>query len=179
MHRVICDILDCSTTPASPRLNPFGEILSAQLSLRAPARKAWFKPSTSNIFILSNYSCESSKVTTLENGKAKLAEASQIHVDDFKLRYPDVSMNEEPEATRGTDSRNMCGICDETAYHEYYLVLCVAVSLDDEISDGVQGLLLIQEDDERSSPIFKRIGVFDRGRNADFYSAKIFEVSII
>ncbi|PWY82694.1 HET-domain-containing protein [Aspergillus eucalypticola CBS 122712] len=150
MHRVICDILDCSTTPASPRLNPFGEILSAQLRLRAPARKAWFKPSTSNIFMLSKYSCESSKVTTLENGKANLAEAFQTHVDDFKLRYPDVNLNEEPEATHGADSRNMCGICDETAYHEYYLVLCVAVTFDDEISDGVQGLLLIQEDDERS-----------------------------
>ncbi|KLJ05883.1 hypothetical protein EMPG_10684 [Blastomyces silverae] len=177
--RVICEILDCSTTPAFPELNPFGEILSAQLRLRAPARKAWFKPSTSNIFVLSDYACEKSKTVTLKNETVGFAEALQIHMNDFRLRHPDVNTTEDPEALHGVNSRNICGTCDETAYHEYYLVLCVAITLEDERNDGVEGLLLIEEEGGKSTSIFRRIGVFERGRNADFDSEKNVEVSII
>ncbi|PLB42132.1 HET domain-containing protein [Aspergillus candidus] len=149
--RVICEILDCSTTPTFPELNPFGEILSAQLRLRAPARKAWFKPSTSNVFVLSDYACDQPKGMAPKDEKVSLVEAFQIHVKDFRLRYPDVNTTEEPEAVYGTDPRNMCGTCDETEFHEYYLVLCVAINVDDQRNDAVQGLLLIEEEDERKT----------------------------
>ncbi|GIJ83162.1 hypothetical protein Asppvi_001681 [Aspergillus pseudoviridinutans] len=176
---VICDILDCSTTPAFPGLNPFGEILSGQLRLRAPTRKAWFKPSTSNVFVLSEVIC-GTEVVDLKNGTITLEEAFQIHADDFGLRHPDVNLTEEPEAMHGTNYRNTCGTCDETGYRDCCLVLCVAITLEDEKNDGVKGLLLIKEEGERrNSPVFKRIGFFERGKNLDFKSDKTLEVSII
>ncbi|PGH01354.1 hypothetical protein GX51_05286 [Blastomyces parvus] len=177
--RVICEILDCSTTPAFPALNPFGEILSAQLRLRAPTRKAWFKPSTSNVFVLSDSACEKSKPVTLKNEKVSFAEALQKHVNDLRLKHPDVDTTEDPEALHGDDHRNICGTCDETAYHEYYLVLCVAITLEDEGNDGVEGLLLIEAEDGKGTSIFRRIGVFRRGKSADFDSEQNVEVSVI
>jgi hypothetical protein len=176
---IVCDILECSTMPAFPRLNPYGEILSAQLRLRAPTRKAWFKPSTSNVLVLSEHTCET-EVVDLINESITLEEALQIHVDDFRQRHPDVNMTEEPEAMHGTNYRNMCGTCDETAYRECCLVLCVAIALEGERNDGVKGLLLIKEEDEkRNTSFFKRIGVFERGKNVDIKSDKNLGISIV
>ncbi|BDD61134.1 hypothetical protein MAP00_006205 [Monascus purpureus] len=179
MPEVICAILDCSTMPAFPELNPFGEILSAQLRLRAPTRKAWFKPSTSNVLVLSEHICET-EVVDLKNETITLEEALQIHVDDFRLRHPDVNITEEQEAMHGTNYGNMCGTCDETAHRECCLVLCVAITLEDKRDDGVKGLLLIKEEDERrNGSVFKRIGFFERGKNVDFKNDNNLEVSII
>jgi hypothetical protein len=101
-------------------------------------------------------------------------------VDDFRQRHPDVNMTEEPEAMHGTNYRNMCGTCDETAYRECCLVLCVAIALEGERNDGVKGLLLIKEEDEkRNTSFFKRIGVFERGKNVDFKSDKNLGISIV
>ncbi|KAE8315424.1 HET-domain-containing protein [Aspergillus transmontanensis] len=148
---VICDILDCSTTPALPRLNPFGEILSARLMLRGPTRKAWFKPSTSNIFLLPGHTHAKTLAMTVEDEQITVEEALQIHLDNFRVKYPDVDLIEEPAATHGTNYRNICGKCDETAYCECYLVLCVAITLDRKVDDGVKGLLLIKDKAESHS----------------------------
>jgi hypothetical protein len=114
MPEVICDILDCSTTPAIPRLNPFGEILSAQLMLRGPTRKAWFKPSTSNIFLFPGHTYAKTQIMAPENETITVEEALQVHMTDFRVRHPDVNLIEEPEAIHGMDYRNTCGKCDET-----------------------------------------------------------------
>lgn len=176
---VICDILDCSTTPKFPGPNPFGEILSAQLRLRGPTRKAWFKPSTSNIFLLSEHTCAKSEIMAPKNETVTIEEASQMHMDDFRARHPDVNIIEEPEAIHGTDHRNVCGKCDETACRECCLVLCVAITLDKERNDGVKGLLLVKDEAESSSCVFRRIGSFERGRNVDFQNGTSTEISII
>lgn len=176
---IICDVVDCTTTPAFPRLNPYGEILSALLRLRAPTRKAWFKPSTSNVLVLPE-NISGTEDVDLMNGSITLEEALQTHVKDFRLRHPDVNMAEEPDAMHGTDYRNMCGTCDETAYHDCCLVLCVAIALDCERIDGVKGLLLVKAEDEgKNTPFFKRLGVFERGKNIDFRSGNILEISIV
>ncbi|KAB8264981.1 hypothetical protein BDV32DRAFT_145016 [Aspergillus pseudonomiae] len=178
---VICDILDCSTTPALPGLNPFGEILSARLMLRCPTRKAWFKPSTSNIFLLPRHTHAKTLAMAIEDEQITVEEALQIHLDNFRVKHPDVDLIEEPAATHGTNYRNICGKCDETAYCECYLVLCVAITLDRKVDDGVKGLLLIKDEAEShsSSNVFRRIGFFERGRNLDFQCDTNTEISII
>ena len=176
---IVCDVLDCTTTPAFPSLNPYGEICSAQLRLEAPTRKAWFKSSTSNVLVLPGH-ISGTEGVDLTNESIALEEALQTHVDDFRSRHPEVNTTEGPDALHGTDYRNMCGTCDETAYRDCGLVLCVAIALNPERTDGVKGLLLVKaEDEEDNTPSFRRIGVFERGKNVDFGSGESLQISIV
>jgi len=177
---VICDIIDCSTTPTYPELNPFGEVLYAQLRLKAAVRRAWFNPSTSNIFLLSVPTSAGSRITVPHNEESiTISEASAKHIDDFMARYPDVDLGDEPEAAYGTDYRNMCGTYDETGNHDSVIVLCVAVTLNKEKDDGVDGLLLLPSEVKGDNNMFSRIGFFTRGRNEDFQKEAKTEISII
>ena len=176
---VVCDVTDCSTKPTFPRLNPFGEILSAQLSLKSPTRRAWFKPSTSNIFLLSGSITSMSTIWTPDDCMMTFEEALQEHTDDFVSAHPDLDLIEDPEATHGTNFRNICGTCDETESCEPILVLCVAITMKRELDDGVRGLLLVKSEDKGSNNMLRRIGVFERGRNTDFENEPKREVCII
>jgi hypothetical protein len=177
---VVCDIIDCWTTPTSPELNPLGEVMSARLRIKAVVRWAWFDPSTSNIFVLSLSATVGSRISAPYNEELiTIAEASTRHVDGFKARYPDVDLDEEPEAVHGTHYGNMCGTHDETGKHDPVMVLCVAITLDKEIVAGVNGIILLPSEVEGESNMYRRIGFFKRGRNEDFQKDTKTEISII
>jgi hypothetical protein len=176
---VICDIIDCSTTPASPELNPFGEVMSSQLRIKAAIRWAWFDPSTSNILLLPLSATVGSRISVPYNEESiTIAEASKRHVDSFKAKYPDVDLGEEPEAVYGTDYRNMCGTYDETGKHDPVMVLCMAITLSKEQADGVDGIILLPSEFEGENNMFRRIGFFERGKNEDFRKDTKTEISI-
>ncbi|KIW89594.1 uncharacterized protein Z519_09750 [Cladophialophora bantiana CBS 173.52] len=177
---IICDIIDCSTAPISPELNPFGQVLSARLRLKAAVRRAWFNPSTHNIFLLSVSTSSESRIIVPHNEELiSFDEASTRHIDEFLARHPDVDLDEDPEATYGTDYRNMCGTYDDTENHDPVIVLCVAINLSRERDDRVEGLLLLPSEVEGDDNMFKRIGFFERGRNEDFLKETKTEISVI
>jgi hypothetical protein len=176
---VICDIVDCSITPTAPELNPFGEVISAQLRIKAVMRWAWFDPSTSNIFLLPLSATVRSKLNVPYNENSiTIAEALTRHINGFKAKYPDVDLGEDPGAVYGTDYRNMCGINDETGKHDPVMVLCVAITLSKERDDGVDGIILLPSEVESENNIFRRIGFFKRGRNEYFQEDTKMEISI-
>ncbi|KAJ5312331.1 hypothetical protein N7508_003161 [Penicillium antarcticum] len=128
---MICDILGRLTTPAYLGLKPFGEISSAQVKLHSPVRVAWFNPSTSNIFLLSESTFAKSKSLAPENEAITFEETWQHHMNEFILKHPDVDISgDESEATHGTDFRNMCGTHDEIGCYGSFLVLCVAITME-------------------------------------------------
>ena len=177
---ILCDIVDCSVAPTAPELNPFGEVLSARLIVKAPVRRAWFKPSTSNIFLLSaSTSAESASAVSRDEDIISVAEASARHTEDFKARHPDEDLSEDPEATHGTDFRNMCGTHDETGDHDAVIVICVAITLSKEQDDRVEGILLLPSEIVGDGTLFRRIGFFERGRNEDFQNETKTEISIV
>ncbi|KAF4435882.1 HET-domain-containing protein [Fusarium austroafricanum] len=47
--KIVCDVIECSTTPKFPEGNPFGEVISAYLKLRGSLRTAWFYPQSSSV----------------------------------------------------------------------------------------------------------------------------------
>ncbi|KAF2095515.1 HET-domain-containing protein [Rhizodiscina lignyota] len=160
---VICDIIDCSTTLRSPELNP-----------------TWFNPSTSNIFLFPVSASVGSRTTLPYNEEViTIAEASTRHIEDFIAKYPDVDLGDEPEAAYGTDSRNMCGTYDETGDHNVVVVLCAAITQGKEGDDGVEGLLLLPSEVNGQNNIYRRIGLFERGRNECFQNETKTEISII
>ncbi|RFU26341.1 hypothetical protein B7463_g9998, partial [Scytalidium lignicola] len=177
---VICDVIDCSTRPISPKLNPFGEIASAQLRIKAVVRMAWFNPSTSNIFLLSVSISAGPRIIVPNNEELiTIAEAEARHIDDFVAKHPDVDLVEDPGATNGTGFRNMYGTYDETGNYDPVIVLCVAITLDKNKHDGVNGILLLPSEVKNDSNLFRRIGFFERGRNEDFQREAKTEISII
>ena len=94
-----------------------------------------------------------------------LAEARARHIDQFKARHADVDLAADPEATYGSDYRNMCGTYDEGEKHSSLMVLCMAVTLSQERDDGVEGLLLVPSEDKGDNNILRKVGFFERGRN--------------
>jgi hypothetical protein len=176
---VVCEIAACSTAPKSAELNPFGEVLSAHLKLKAAVRQAWFSPPTKSVYLLP--ALFAGDTTLILNNQAvdTFVEASKRHINDFAARHPDVDISEDPEAVHGTDVRNMCGRHDETEDRDHVVVLCVAITLDRDRNDGVEGLLLRPSEAGGNSNTFRRIGFFERGRNEDFQSGAKMEISII
>ncbi|KAJ5116065.1 hypothetical protein N7456_000413 [Penicillium angulare] len=178
---VICEIMSCSTEPVSPAGNPFGEIRSAQLNLRASARKAWFNPSTSNVFIIPGSITSVSTASNPDGCMVTFEEALQKHKHDFASSGLDSDLVEEdPEETYldGTYFPNMEGTCDETGLSEPILALCVAITMRKEVNDSVGGLIHVKSED-RSTVKWKRIGVFERGRNHDFQHEPKVEICIV
>jgi hypothetical protein len=169
---VVCEILECSTTPVLPEINPFGEIRSAHLRIRAPARKAWFSPAVSGVLVFRDGTGQEPGFENVEDATITLEDARNKEADSFKRKCPNVDVEEDSNATYG--------IRDETAYDECCLVLCVAITRKKGESDGVEGLLVLEDQDRRgSSPVFRRIGVFDKGRNSDFDLDRNVEIIIV
>jgi hypothetical protein len=108
-----------------------------------------------------------------------VAEAATKHVNDFMAKYPDVDLNEVPEATHSTDYRNMCGRHNETGKHDPVIVFCAAVTTGLGQVKIVSGLILLPSEDEGKINTFRRIGSFDRGENGDFESEMKREICII
>lgn len=154
---VICDIVDCSITPTAPKLNPFGDVTSALLRIKAVMKLAWFDPSPSNIFLLPSSATVGSKINVPNENPITFGEASTRHINSSKAKYPDVDLDEDPEAVYGTDYRNMCGIHDETGKHDPVMVLCVAITLRKDQDDGVDGIILQPSEVESENNIFRRI----------------------
>ncbi|KAJ5611442.1 hypothetical protein N7528_008547 [Penicillium herquei] len=178
-RKVLCDILECSTLPAHPKLNPFGEVSSAHLRLQGPARLAWFNPITSNVFILPESTSLASTALDMGDSVITFEEALQKHTDEFVKAHPDEDIAEEPELLNGTYLCNVEGICDETRLHEPVLVLAVGITLAKGLDDGVRGLLLVKNDKNYGGGMFQRIGVFERGKTMDFENGQKMKVSII
>ncbi|KGO48966.1 Heterokaryon incompatibility [Penicillium expansum] len=179
---VICEIMDCSTKATSPKLNPLGEILSAQLILKSPIRRAWFNPATSNLFILPGPITSMTTALTMDECLITFEQSSQKHAKDFIDANIDSDVVEEdPEATylHKTYFRNMLGRSDETVLCEPFLVLCLSITIKRELHDGVTGLLLVNSDDSNNNDQLKRIGSFERGRNHDFENEAKSQVCII
>ena len=166
---VVCDIIDCSTTPTSPELNPFGEVMSAQLRLRAAIRRAWFDPSGKNVFLVPTANCAESS-TAIPPGQELItfAEARIRHVDAFKAKCPNINLDEEPDAPYRTDAYNICGICDESRVHEPVQVLLAAITSDQHRDTGIDGLMLVLNEVKNGNNIFRRIGFFEEGRSEEF-----------
>lgn len=179
MPEIVCDIVDCSTVAMYPDLNPFGEVLSGTLTLRTAARRAWFNPSTCNLFLLPRSTSFQAGVFESTEQKITIDQAWKRHVDEFRSKYPDIDLNEEPEASHGTDHRNTCGQPDEIDFHDNILVVCVALTRDNEKSHGTTGLLLLPADSTRGNGFFKRIGRFSRARNDEFGAETEIDFSII
>ncbi|KAJ5722929.1 hypothetical protein N7488_000964 [Penicillium malachiteum] len=178
-RKVLCDILECSTLPAHPELNPFGEVSSAQLRLQGPARLAWFNPITSNVFILPESISLASTALDMGDSVITFEEALQKHTDEFVKAHPDEDIAEDPELLNGTCFRNVEGICDETRLREPVLVLAVGITLAKGLDDGVRGLLLVKNDTNYGGGMFQRIEIFERGKTVDFENGHKMKVSLI
>ncbi|KAJ5928311.1 hypothetical protein N7466_007267 [Penicillium verhagenii] len=179
---VICEIMDCSTKATFPKLNPLGEILSAELTLKGPIRRAWFNPATSNIFILPGPITSMAAALTVDDCPITFEEASQKHAKDFGDAGIDPEIvAEDPEATylHGTYFRNMLGRSDETVLCEPCLVLCLGITMKGDSDDGVTGLILVNSEDSSDNDQLKRIGSFERGRNHDFENEAKSQVVIV
>ena len=176
---VVCEIIDCSTVPRSAERSPFGEVCSARLRVKAAVRRAWFNPPTNNIFLLSA-STSIGSITPVPHDKELItfAQASKEHFDSFRARHPDVDLCEEPEATFGTDLRNMCGKHDETGNHDPVMVFCVAITLNHRRESQVDGLILLLSEVNGDNCVFRRIGFFQQGRSEDFRKEDEIEISI-
>ncbi|KAJ6008144.1 hypothetical protein N7540_012120 [Penicillium herquei] len=178
-REILCDILECSTLPANPELNPFGEVSSAKLRLQGPTRLAWFNPLTSNIFILPESTYSASTALGMGDSIVKFEAALKKHTDEFVKAHPDEDIAEDPELLDGTYFRNVEGTCDEARLREPVLVLCAGITLARGLDDGVSGLLLVKSDKKHGGGMFERIGVFERGKTMDFENGQKVELSII
>jgi hypothetical protein len=175
---VVCNIIDCSTTSKSPRLNPFGEVLSARLCMAGSVRKAWFYPSTYNIFLLPSLSSTPSRTTILlDEESISFAEALKRYRDEFKARHPDIDLDEDPDAVNGDEY--MCGKYDETGRHDPVMVLCIAISRSQKRDNRVEGLILLPSEIRGDNNTFRRIGFFETGRNEDFPLETKTEICIV
>ena len=179
LPRIICDILDCSTKPGLPELNPFGEILSGELKLQGPTRLAWFNPSTSNVLILPESTSAIATAFGTEKSVTTYEKAFKTHTEEFMAAHPDEDIAEDPELFDGTDYRNVRGTCDETDFQGPVLVLCVGISLSNGWNGGVGGLLLVKNTASNGSDQFRRIGIFERGKPSDFETDTNTELCIV
>lgn len=179
LPKIICDILDCSTKPALPHLNPFGEILSAELKLQGPTRLAWFNPTTSNVLILPGHVTSALTTLNTQNPVTTYEEAFKTHTEEFMATHPDEDIAEDPELFDGTDYRNVKGTCDETDFEGPVLVLCVGITHSNQWIGGVSGLLLVRDTQSEGSGNFRRIGVFERGKAVDFEPESNTELCIV
>lgn len=168
---VLCDIIECETTPKYPDRNPFGEVTAAHLVLRAAMRKAWLDPSTSSVIFL------------LEERPDDLCisfeEAWNGHVRVFVERFPETDLAEDPEDVHGTDHRNTRGTYDESSITAPLLVYCLAFTVEPEAERGVQGLLLASVATSSRGLIYQRVGFFERAALEDFREVEKREITVI
>ncbi|KAJ5761831.1 uncharacterized protein N7511_005213 [Penicillium nucicola] len=183
---IICEIIDCSTAAAFPKLNPFGEILSAKLILKSPIKRAWFNPATSNVLLLPGLITSIKTTLIPDESVMTFEQAFERHSKEYFDANGEIDrdvIKEDPEGTylHGTWIRNMCGMYDETVLPEPCLVLCAAITMRKDAYDGygVRGLLLVDEKQGSDNHHLKRIGSFERGRNRDFENEFRSELCII
>jgi hypothetical protein len=114
--------------------------LSTQLRIKAAVGRAWFNSSTPKVFLLSASISVGSRLTVPDHEELIiLDEASAKHLEDFMARHLDIDLDEDPEATYGTDFRNMCGTHDKTGNNDPFLVLCVAITLSNRTNAEMDG----------------------------------------
>ncbi|KAF5000636.1 hypothetical protein FDECE_11173 [Fusarium decemcellulare] len=166
---IVCKITECSTRRKDHHKNIFGEVVAAYMTLRGSLRNAWFNPQTSNVILLpTSDDSDSGTVTPYE-------EAWKRHVEDFVARHPDIDLEEDPEAVYGTDYDNTIGICDESGAIEPIIVSCFPVTFSTESGEGVVGLLLRNE----GGGIYKRIGLFKRGKIEEFQDLPEIKITLL
>ncbi|KAI1391540.1 HET-domain-containing protein [Hypoxylon trugodes] len=173
---IVCEVVECSTTAKFPDLNPLGEVLYAQLTLRGSLRMAWFNPKTSNVILLHDPIPDDHD--RLDKVVEPYEEAWKRHVVEFKARHPDIDIEEDPEAVNGTDYDNTNGRSDESGFTQLVVVFCLPVTLQSSSLDGTMGLLLTScKHEGRTS--YKRIGIFKRGMNKEFEDLPRRDICII
>lgn len=182
--RVICDIVDCSTTPLNARVNPLGEITGGQLTISAPVKWAWFVPSSRYIYMVPyqphfpirnlDAVTEATTMLTLEETKAHYANSSTPTIPSYDpAEYPDVEHNAEFTI--------MAGLRDETALCDSLIVLCAAINCREEFGFGIEGILLVPvpDEDDNTNGTFRRIGHFACGDNDDFGEESKVEITVV
>lgn len=173
---VVCDVVHCSTIPKYPDTNRFGEVTSAQLTVRGPLKKAWFDPATRNV--LFDTALASGDHACLQEEPGAFQEAWERHLADFMVRNPDVDLEDDPSAADGCWYGNILGTRDESGPDDPLIVTCLAITIDTE-AHYVHGLMLVPDGGENGDTTYKRLGVFQQARDEIFQGVAKVDIDLI
>ncbi|KAK7740015.1 hypothetical protein SLS62_011158 [Diatrype stigma] len=168
-EEVVCEIIECATSKKYPDKNPFGEVIVAHLRLRGSLRNAWFNPLNSMVILLPIP--DSDDLNGVQEAVIPYEDAWKKHIADFMEANPDT----EPEEAWDEEDWDLhrlhpnvtAGISDESQATNPVIVHCLPVTHNSTLENGVTGLLLTSSGEPGRS-LYKRIGLFHKGKIGEF-----------